>query len=176
MVPAVGSRSMRLANLVNTVTGSSTFQKLVGASSSSVAAASVYIDLALDDGSAPFPRAVIRHSGPQSATREGTDTYLGEGQLAVFVQYVRPAPAAELAWFQNWYTGISGPFAEADYRQHMNNLMGQMSDDWSQLATTAGCLEFQKLEEYSCGEVDEKTENGLMITELTWVIYREGLP
>lgn len=170
-VQPAGSRSLRFQSLIGTVTNSATFRRLVGADDPADAAAFVHIDLALDDGSAPFPRAIIRNQGPQVAIREGTDTYLGMGEIAVFVQYLQFSDAQ----LESWYS-LSAPFNEDDRRMHMNNLFGQISDEMSALATTPGCLEFQKLEEFSCGEVDFTTENAQQLVELTWVIHREGLP
>lgn len=168
---------MRLANLANSFANSATFRKLVAAGSPTDALASIIVDLVGDfdldaeDENTPFPRCVVRHIGPQVSKREGTTTYLAVGQMAVYVQYLQFTDAQLATWYS-----LSGPFTDVDRRQHMNNLFGQICDDVRALATTAGCLEFQTIEEFSCGYADPIEENGLRLVELTYVVHREGSP
>lgn len=171
-VPILGNRSLRLSHLQATVASSPTFQKLVGANSQSAAAASVYVDLALDDGSMALPRAIIRHQGPQKIEREGLESFTAQGQVAVFVQY-QQFTDSQLAGF---YPGNGTTFTAADRRQHMNNLFGQMSADFMSVAAAAGYLEWFVLEEFSCGEEDPIMENGIQLVELIWVLQNGGLP
>ncbi|HEY0982676.1 hypothetical protein [Schlesneria sp.] len=171
MIPAIGDRSLRLQHLVKTVATSVTFQRLVGAESADEATGHIYEDLALDDDSEPLPRAIVRHQGPQTADRTGTTSFLGRGEMTVFIQYDDFTDEQLNGWY-----GLSGERTDRDRRRHMNNLYGQISAELRDVATTAGCLEFQRLEEFSCGEVDPVTENGRKLIELTWVIHREGLP
>ena len=166
---------MRLQNAANSLSNSATFHKLVGVNSQSAALPFIMVDwlgdIDLDSDFLTFPRALVRHAGPQLANREGTDTFLGQGQMLIFVQYTFPSDAQLAAWYS-----ISGPFTETDQRQHMNNLFGSISDDLYQLATTPGCLEYQRLEEFSCGFTDPITENGQQIVELVYILHREALP
>lgn len=176
LVPVAGTRSQRLANLANTVAGSATFQKLVGAANAAAALASIHFNIALDDGTVPRPRCIIRTQPSQMAERTGY-SWMGHGQMTVFVQYEfskvqATADAALLAW----YSLGSGSLTREDYYRHMDNLFGSMTDEMSQFSLTAGCLEFRRIEEHSCGPIDPVTENGLPMWELCWVINREGLP
>jgi len=171
IVPVVGERSLRLQHLTNTVTSSATFRRLVGAADAAAAAVFVHEDLALDNDTEPFPRAVIRHQSSQSANRTGTTTFIGTGELSIFIQYLKLSDSALRTWYD-----VTGTVTDRDHRRHMNNLYGQISEELRGLATTAGCLEFQRLEEFSCGELDPVTENGVNLVEMTWIVHREGLP
>jgi hypothetical protein len=171
IVPVVGERSLRLQHLTNTLTSCATFRRLVGAADAAEAATRVYEDLALDDDTEPLPRAVIRHQGSQNANRTGTTTFIGTGELSIFIQYEKLSDEDLLDWYD-----LIGTVTTRDHRRHMNNLYGQISAELQAVATTAGCLEYQRLEEFSCGELDPVTENGLKLVEMVWIVHREGLP
>jgi len=162
---------MRLVNLANTVSGSATFRKLVGATTEQQALQSIYIDLALDDSTQPFPRAIVRHHSGAVAVRSGMETFLAHGDMLIFVQLHEFTDDDLAAWYD-----ISGPFTAADHRQHLNNLFGSMTDEFSALAASPGYIEFQRIEEHSCGAVDPVTENGVNLLEMTWCLGREGMP
>lgn len=176
LIPVAGTRSQRLANLANTVAASSTFQRLVGANSAAAALASIHFNIALDDGTVPRPRCIIRTQPSQMAERTGY-SWMGRGQMGIFVQYEfskvqATADAALLAW----YSLNAGSPTREDYYRHMDNLFGAMTDEMTLVSLSAGCLEFRQIEEHSCGPIDPVTENGLPIWELCWVLHREGLP
>ncbi len=172
LIPASGTRSLRLESLVNTVSLSATFQRLVGAGNPTAALPSIHRGLALDDGSMPFPRAIVRSHGTQTNDRYGPDNWIGKGEMTVFVQYLYLTDAQLLAWYSH---GSGTPTAE-DHRQHMENLFGSIGDEMRAQAVTAGCLEFTRLEEYSCGFIDPVTENGEQLVELVFQLHRDGLP
>ena len=170
-LPSVGSRSLRLSHLVNSISSSVTFQRLCGVNSAGLAAGNCYEDLSLDDGTEPFPRAVVRHQGVFVANRSGTDSFLAVGQMCCFIQYLQFTDDQLASWYS-----LAGPFTVHDRRRHMNNLFGQIADELRPLSVTAGCLEFQRLEEFSCGELDPVQENGANLVELTFVFHLEGSP
>lgn len=155
--------------MLNTLTSSATFQRLVGENTQAAAKAHCYFDLALDDGTAPSPRAVIRHHGSPNADREGTDSFLGNGEIAIFVQYMQLTDAELKAWYS-----ITDAVSDDDRRRHMNNLFGTIGDEMLLVATDPGCLELRRLEEHSCGYADPKRENGIFLIEMTWIAHFTG--
>lgn len=172
IVPTVGSRSLRLDHLANSVANCATFRQLVGAADIPTALNSIYKRLALDDGSMPFPRCIVRPYGPQA--NKGTFSWIGSGEMSVFIQYEMLTDAELLAWYE--LTG--GVPTLLDHQQHAENLFGQISDELQTLASSqaAGCLEFHRLEEFSCGTVDPVTENGVRLVEMVYQVHRDGLP
>lgn len=175
LVPIVGTRSMRLSNLANTVAASATFRQLMGAADEAAALSFIHFNIALDDGSAAYPRCIIRAHGAQTAERRGF-SWTGSGQMLVFVQYALAKIKADRdAALEAWYS-ISGPFSEEDYRRHMDNLFGAIGDEMSAVSNQYPYMEFRRIEEYSCGFLDTVTENGQQLVELCWMLHREGLP
>lgn len=172
IVPAVGNRSLRLSHLMNTVTSSATFRRLVGAANAAAAESSVHYEIALDEGAnlAAFPRAILWHQGPQMIDARGVDNFVMQGQLSLFIQFERPT-AAELL---TWYSLSSGTPIENDYRLHANNIFGAITDELLPVCRTATFIEFQRLEEYGCDTIDPRAEGGRELFELIHIFHLEG--
>ena len=170
IVPAVGSISEPLMYLVNTLAGSATLRRLFGAADATAAKARIFESLALDDGTQPLPRAIVRPLNAQISNLMGY-AWTVNGQMLAYVQYEAPSDEDILAWYS-----ITGDLTAQDRRRHMNNLFGQIAEEMRALAREAGCLEFSRLEEFDAGEIDPVTENGVPLMELIYVFHREGLP
>jgi hypothetical protein len=186
IIPFVGSRSLRLQHLCNTIAASPTFQRLVGANFAEQAKNSVYPVIALDaadvaednpsdpatpESVMPIPRAIVRHLGTQAAELMGMETFNGSGQATIYLQIYVPTDDQLLAFYN-----MTGSVGEDDRRIHIENLFGSISDELRSVARMAGGLMIKRLEEYSCGPIDPVTENGLELIEFVWVIHWGGLP
>ena len=170
IVPAVGSISEPLKYLANTLAGSATLRRLFGAATEDSAKDRIYESLALDDGTQPFPRAIVRPLNAEISNLMGY-SWTVNGQMLAYIQYEKPSDDDIRAWYS-----ITGELTAQDRRRHMNNIFGQIATEMRALSREADCLEFSRLEEFDAGEVDPVTENGLELLELIYVFHREGLP
>lgn len=169
-VPALGSRSLRLAHLANTFAGCTTLQSLFGAGDETEALERIYSNISEDDGTEPRPRLVIRHMNSADAERWGTDSVHARGVMLGFLQFDTPSDASLVTQ----YSLGSVTLKEQDRRRDLDNIMGQITDQICSRLTTPGCLELRKVEEFSAGLVDPAEENGEQFYELVWMLHYMG--
>lgn len=174
-VPVKGNCAGRRTSLRNTVAGSATLRRLLGASSEAEALAHVFDDFAADEASAPadeFPRVILLVEGRSKIDVTGGRSIRWSPQ--VFIQFERFTDAE----LEDWYEadGITGPFDDHDHRQHLINIYGLIEAEFLDLAATAGCLEFQSLIPLEAAEVDAKTENGRQLLQIVYQFESEGSP
>jgi hypothetical protein len=170
-VPILGA--LRLESFRKTLLASATFCRLMGnAGHPELAIDRTYLRIALDDGTNPPPRAVLREDNAMSH-KQGEDSYLGNGRLTAYIEFEE----FTLEEMNEWYGINETSLTLADHVHHLENLTTLIAGEIRAMtpSTVSGGIDMSGLEE-GCGETDPISENGVRLFWIGLGVDWQGMP
>lgn len=169
-----------MKSLRNTLLGSATLLRILGASDATEATARIHDRFANDEPVSDsddtpqdsYPRCIISDDYQQTTQIDGNTSFWGTGTLAAFVEFEQFSDAELTTWYSQTITGAT----DRDHMSHAKNVSLKIAKEIRDLKNPAGSLTVRRLTEHPPFRTDHVTVNNRDIWVVPFEFDWEGLP